>query len=379
MRHETRGRGASLVALSLLMGLIVSGPSPARAGKPVVAVFDFKARGIKVHKETLVSLTDYLAAQLAGTGAFAVVPRGQIKRRLARQKVASYRRCYDQSCQIAIGRELAAAKSLAPTLMRLGRRCVVTLTLYDLRRAATDRAATVEGGCSEGDFTASVRAAVDKLVGRPARPGPRPVAAGQCQPCRAGQRRCVGRGSYMVCKPRGGRFLGCNVWSAPRRCPAGQPCRAGQCLAPKPPGPQPPAKAAPPQPSLPPQVKCEGKTLVVRGKRIYLCQEIYFATGTATILKQSYPILDDLARLLTSTQAGGRLRIEAHTDSRGSGGYNLRMTQARADAVRSYLVGQGVAAGRLLAKGYGEERPIASNRTAEGRRKNRRMEFHLVQ
>jgi outer membrane protein OmpA-like peptidoglycan-associated protein len=304
-----------------------------------------------------------------------VVPRGQIKRRLAKQKVTSYRRCYDQSCQIEIGRELAAAKSLAPTLIKLGRRCIVTLTLYDLRRATTDRAASAEGGCSEDDFSASVRRAVGKLVGRPLKS--KPVAAGQCQPCRVGQRRCVGCGSFMACKRRGGRFLGCNVWSTPRRCPAGQPCKTGQCLGPK--APQPPAKAAPP-PSLPPTVTCsKGQEIVVRGKRIYLCQEIYFKSRTATILKQSFPILDKLARLLTTTHAGGRVRIEGHTDSRGSGGYNLRMTQTRADAVRTYLIGKGVAGGRLLAKGFGEERPIADNMTAAGRRRNRRMEFHLVQ
>ena len=67
MRHMKKNGGVGLAALAL--ALIAYGPAPARAGKPVVAVFDFKARRVKVHKETLVSLTDYLAVQLTGTGA----------------------------------------------------------------------------------------------------------------------------------------------------------------------------------------------------------------------------------------------------------------------------------------------------------------------
>jgi outer membrane protein OmpA-like peptidoglycan-associated protein len=374
MRADTRSRGASLAALlPLLMGLFISAPAPARAVKPVVAVFDFKAQGLKVHQHTLVILTDYLAAQLAGAGAFAVVPRGVIKRRLAKQKVSSYRRCYDQSCQIEIGRELAAAKSLAPTLIKLGRRCIVTLTLFDLRKATTDRAASAAGGCSEDDFSASVRRAVAKLVGRPLRS--KPVAAGQCQPCRAGQRRCVGRGSFMACKPRGGRFLGCNVWSTPRRCPAGQPCRAGRCLAPKAPGPSPPTKAAPP----PTETCSKGKEIVVRGKQIYLCPKITFERRTAAILPPSYPILDKLARFLTTTHTSGQLRIESHTNSRGSSAFNLRQSKVRADGVRAYLIGKGVEAGRLTAQGFGEERPIVANTTVEGLRRNSRIELHIVQ
>jgi len=72
------------------------------------------------------------------------------------------------------------------------------------------------------------------------------------------------------------------------------------------------------------------------------------------------------------------VQIEVHTDSQGSGSYNLRMSQARADAVREAIRKLGVAEGRVTAVGYGETMPIASNATAEGRAANRRIELHLV-
>ena len=73
-----------------------------------------------------------------------------------------------------------------------------------------------------------------------------------------------------------------------------------------------------------------------------------------------------------------RIRIEGHTDSRGSEASNLRKSAARARAVRIYLAARGVAAKRLEAAGRGESMPIESNRSAAGRLVNRRIEFHVV-
>jgi outer membrane protein OmpA-like peptidoglycan-associated protein len=205
--------------------------------------------------------------------------------------------------------------------------------------------------------------------------------ADQCQRCRAGQRRCVGVHAYMTCKVKPGkREAGrCNVWSAARRCPAGQRCKAGRCVGRTPP-PPPPAPPAPPAPTA--KTYCKGKktdAIVVKGGRIYLCQKIAFKPTTATILPRSYPILAKLARLLTTTHTGGRVRIEGHTNSRGSSAYNLRISQAKADAVRAHLIGKGVAAGRLLAKGWGEERPVDTDYTrGDWVEVNKRIEFHLV-
>jgi outer membrane protein OmpA-like peptidoglycan-associated protein len=67
--------------------------------------------------------------------------------------------------------------------------------------------------------------------------------------------------------------------------------------------------------------------------------------------------------------------VEGHTDSRGSDSYNLDLSERRAQSVRDYLVTRGVSANHCRAVGYGESRPVADNRTAEGRANNRRVEI----
>ena len=68
--------------------------------------------------------------------------------------------------------------------------------------------------------------------------------------------------------------------------------------------------------------------------------------------------------------------ISGHTDNRGKPKINLKLSQDRAESVRTYLVNRGIAANRLVAKGYGDTRPLASNETADGRAQNRRIEFN---
>ena len=70
--------------------------------------------------------------------------------------------------------------------------------------------------------------------------------------------------------------------------------------------------------------------------------------------------------------------IEGHTDSRGNKRKNKRLSQARANAVRDYLIEQGIDADRLVAKGFGPARPVASNKSKRGRDQNRRVEFVIV-
>jgi len=73
-----------------------------------------------------------------------------------------------------------------------------------------------------------------------------------------------------------------------------------------------------------------------------------------------------------------RLEVAGYTDDRGGKAMNLKLSRARAAAVRQYLIKQGIAARRLTAKGYGEAKPIASNQTPEGRARNRRVELHRL-
>jgi outer membrane protein OmpA-like peptidoglycan-associated protein len=73
-----------------------------------------------------------------------------------------------------------------------------------------------------------------------------------------------------------------------------------------------------------------------------------------------------------------KVRVEGHTDSVGSDETNLTLSQGRAESVMKYLTDKGVDASRLEAKGFGESKPLADNKTEEGRAKNRRVEFVIV-
>ncbi len=73
------------------------------------------------------------------------------------------------------------------------------------------------------------------------------------------------------------------------------------------------------------------------------------------------------------------MRIEGHTDSQGDDAFNLDLSQRRANSVRRYLVEQGITAERLEAVGYGETKPVDTNKTAAGRENNRRVEFTILE
>jgi OOP family OmpA-OmpF porin len=79
-----------------------------------------------------------------------------------------------------------------------------------------------------------------------------------------------------------------------------------------------------------------------------------------------------------SANPSNPLTIEGHTDSIGSTQYNQRLSERRANAVRKYLIEKGISSSRIRIVGYGEQRPIADNKTPEGRALNRRAEFEVT-
>jgi len=119
------------------------------------------------------------------------------------------------------------------------------------------------------------------------------------------------------------------------------------------------------------------KLVVVTKTKIELKQTIYFETAKATIKRVSYPLLDEVAQALED-HPKIRVRIEGHTDSRGTDTFNLKLSDSRANSVRNYLIRRGIDADRMVAKGYGESVPIADNRTKAGRAQNRRVEFVII-
>ncbi len=122
----------------------------------------------------------------------------------------------------------------------------------------------------------------------------------------------------------------------------------------------------------------QGRVRVTEAK-IEILDRVHFETNKAVIRRGSYTILDQVISVLKGHPEIRSIRVEGHTDSVGSAKHNRRLSQARAEAVRTYLVEHGVAPARLEARGYGEDRPIARNRSREGRAENRRVEFVILE
>jgi len=120
-----------------------------------------------------------------------------------------------------------------------------------------------------------------------------------------------------------------------------------------------------------PLVELETKQIRIRGS-------VLFDTAKATILPQSYPLLDEVVQVLKDNPTIGPVRIEGNTDSRGGREYNLDLSERRAKSVLEYLVKHGIQRSRLRTVGYGFDHPVATNDTALGRAKNRRVEFRLL-
>jgi len=114
---------------------------------------------------------------------------------------------------------------------------------------------------------------------------------------------------------------------------------------------------------------------VLTEKKIEIGDSVYFDSSKATIQARSFGLLDEVAQILVENPRVALLSIEGHTDSTGAAAMNRKLSQQRAEAVKTYLVSKGVAAERLEARGHGPDRPIADNGTVAGRAKNRRVEF----
>ena len=121
----------------------------------------------------------------------------------------------------------------------------------------------------------------------------------------------------------------------------------------------------------------ERKLVRMEGGQIKLNQKVFFKTGKANILPVSFPLLDEVAQVLREN-GSINIRVEGHTDSRGSNRSNQRLSDRRAASVRKYLESAGVDAGRMTSIGMGEESPIEDNNTEAGRAANRRVEIHIT-
>ncbi len=136
------------------------------------------------------------------------------------------------------------------------------------------------------------------------------------------------------------------------------------------PPPPPPKEEEPP----PPPARVE-----VRDNKIEIHEKIQFEHAKANIKQESHDLLNEIVDVIKKNPHIKKIRIEGHASSEGDPNFNRRLSDDRAKAVMAYLVTNGIEAGRLEAKGYGADKPIADNETEAGREKNRRVEFNIVE
>ena len=132
------------------------------------------------------------------------------------------------------------------------------------------------------------------------------------------------------------------------------------CKAPPPPPPKPKKMVPPPPP-----------------KKMIILNNVLFDFDKYNIRPDAKTVLDEVVKELKKYPEVV-VEVAGHTDSTGPAAYNQKLSERRANSVKKYLVAHGIAPSRLITKGYGETRPVATNKTREGRQLNRRVEFTIL-
>lgn len=123
----------------------------------------------------------------------------------------------------------------------------------------------------------------------------------------------------------------------------------------------------------------EESLVEVSAEEIRIQERIFFETGAAVLLARSHNVLDQVASVLLENPQIRRLQVEGHTDDVGAAEANLTLSQERAEAVRAYLMSQGISGNRITAKGFGSQVPLLPNTSNRNRSMNRRVEFKIVE
>jgi len=149
---------------------------------------------------------------------------------------------------------------------------------------------------------------------------------------------------------------------------------------PPPPAPTPAAATTPePAPTTPPAAEPPKSNVTVKDGRLGIPGNIVYETGKAIIKPESEPTLSTLKEFMEQNKNFTRIRIEGHTDNVGKAEANLKLSQDRAMAVVQWLADHGIPKDRCIAVGFGDTKPIADNKSDDGKAQNRRTEFHLAE
>ena len=161
-------------------------------------------------------------------------------------------------------------------------------------------------------------------------------------------------------------------WRAGYWTPAMAIAECDPDLVPKPAAKTPP----PPPPPAKPAAKPKPKPAPV-AEKVTLAADVLFDFDKSVLKSEGKAKLDDLATKVNAINLEVVIAI-GHTDSIGSDAYNQKLSVRRAESVKAYLVSKGVAPNRIYTEGKGEKQPVASNKTADGRQKNRRVEIEVI-
>lgn len=138
----------------------------------ILAVFDIEDATGQFKTQECEQLQDFLSTRLTELAGLKVVPRQQLRERLREQQSESYRQCYDEACQIELGKEIAASKSVSTRILKVGTSCVVTSKLFDLKSATSERAASARVACTADALLDGMDQIARQLTGVASEPEP---------------------------------------------------------------------------------------------------------------------------------------------------------------------------------------------------------------
>ena len=153
----------STVFASGVLGLAPTLGAQIRIRRPVVVVYPLEISRVRVEAKAVLALGQYLADRLATTRSCQVVPRSLLKKTLRKQKRPACRRCLSSECQVYLAKKLGASKALVARIVRIGSYCIVTASLFGVKKKSRTLVVTAKGGCGEDGLLDSVEVVVVKI------------------------------------------------------------------------------------------------------------------------------------------------------------------------------------------------------------------------